>query len=70
MKENKILYAITVKDILNVSKENELPFTETDLPFIEEKIGDYLNSQWHDAIEFALNELQDKRKNNGIIKEA
>lgn len=52
MKE-KILYSISSEDVENVSGEIDIPFTKKDLHFIEEKLGDYLGSQWYDAIEFA-----------------
>ncbi len=62
MKIQKILYAITVEDVLTVSKENNLPFTEQDMAFIEDKIGDFFGSYWYDAVEYALQEL--KKENN------
>jgi len=58
MNNEKILYAITVEDVQNTSEELDIPFEETDLDFIEEKIGEYFGSQWSDAVEFALEELQ------------
>ena len=60
MDEEKILYAITVADVINVSEETEIDFTETDLDFIQDKIGDFMVSQWFDAVEFALKELKSK----------
>lgn len=62
MKKQKILYTITVDDVANVSEEGNIPFTGQDMPFIEDKIGDFLGNYWYDAIEYALQEL--KRKNN------
>jgi len=44
MKIQKILYAITVDDVRTVSKENNIPFTEQDMVFIQDKIGDFLGS--------------------------
>jgi hypothetical protein len=61
MNTEKILYAITVEDVLNVSEENKITFTEKDIPYIEDRIGDYFGSQFYDAIEFALYELKNKR---------
>jgi hypothetical protein len=58
MDENKILYAISVEDVMNVSVEADIPFDEEDLLFIEEKIGDYMGSKWSEAIEYALQELE------------
>jgi len=54
MKKQKSLYAITVGDVVNVSEQKNISFTENDLPFIEEKIGDYFGDKWQEAIEYAL----------------
>ncbi len=61
MDEEKILYAITVADVINVSEEAEIDFTENDIEFIQEKIGDFMGSTWYDAVEFALQELKTKK---------
>ena len=53
MKE-KILYSITTEDIITVSEENNIPFVEKDLPFLADKIGDFMGDQWHGAIEYAF----------------
>jgi hypothetical protein len=58
MDAEKILYAITVEDVINVSKEIEIDFTENDIEFIQDKIGDFMGSYWSDAVEFALQELK------------
>lgn len=58
MDEEKILYAITVEDLINVSEETEINFTENDIEFIQDKIGDFMGSTWYDAVEFALQELK------------
>ncbi|PIQ93885.1 MAG: hypothetical protein COY75_05345 [Nitrospirae bacterium CG_4_10_14_0_8_um_filter_41_23] len=58
MDENKILYAISVEDVMNVSEEVNIPFDEKDLLFIEDKIGDFMGSKWSEAIEYALQELK------------
>ena len=60
MDEEKILYAITVEDVINVSEESEISFTEDDIEFIQDKIGDFMGSYWSDAVEFALQELKTK----------
>ncbi len=60
MKKEKVLYAITVEDVINVSNEINTPFVEKDLHFIEDKIGDFFGSQWRDAVEYALKELSEK----------
>ena len=46
MKKQKTLYAITIEDVLNVSKE--------------EKIVDYMGDKWREAIEYALIETNKK----------
>ncbi len=61
MDENKILYAISVEDVMNVSEEVNIPFDEKDLPFIEDKIGDFMGSKWSEAIEYALQELKGEK---------
>lgn len=60
MKE-KILYSITTEDIMTVSEENNIPFTKQDLPFLADKIGDFMGDQWHGAIEYALEEIKRSR---------
>lgn len=57
MDKDQILYSITVEDVINVSKELGIVFTEDDLRIIEDKIEDYMGSTWHDAVENALKEL-------------
>ena len=57
MKKQKILYAITAEDVTRVAKEEHLPFSEKDLQFIEEKIGDFIGDKWYDAVLYALKEL-------------
>jgi hypothetical protein len=54
MKKEKSLYAITVEDVINVSEQKNISFAKKDLPFIEEKIGDYFGDKWQEAIEYAL----------------
>ena len=58
MKKEKVLYAVSVEDIINVSNEINIPFVEKDLYFIEDKIGDFFGSQWYESIIFALRELK------------
>ncbi|MGI9035176.1 MAG: hypothetical protein ACR2GD_03945 [Pyrinomonadaceae bacterium] len=60
MDTEQILYAITVEDVINVSKEIEIDFAENDIEFIQDKIGDFMGSYWSDAVEFALQELKTK----------
>ena len=58
MKKQKIFYALTAEDVLNVSEQENILFAEKDLPFIKDKIGDYFGDKWQDAIKYALNELE------------
>jgi len=67
MKE-KILYAITTEDLMTVSDANKVLFTEEDLHFIEDKIGDFLGSYWYGAVEYALEELKRKDSHYGANK--
>ena len=52
-----VIYAITTEDVQKVAKEENIPVTKKDIPFIEDKIGDYFRDKWQEAIEYALNEL-------------
>ena len=61
MDAEKILYTITVEDVMNVSEETEIGFTENDIEFIQDKIGDFMGSYWFDAVEFALEELKTRK---------
>ncbi len=58
MDTEKILYAITVEDVVNVSEESNISFDEKDLIFIQDKIGDFMGSYWSDSVEYALGELE------------
>lgn len=58
MNKRKIIYAITVQDVVNTSEEIGIDFTENDIEFIQDKIGDFMGSSWSDAVEFALQELK------------
>ena len=60
MNTRKILYAITIKDVKNISEDIGIDFTENDIEFIQDKIGDFMGSYWSDAVEFALQELKTK----------
>lgn len=62
MDEEQVLYAITVEDVINLSEELNILFEEKDLIFIEDKIGNFMESHWSDAVEYALQELKAKRK--------
>lgn len=52
MNTQQIIYSVNIEDVLTVSDELEIKFTETDLSFIEDKVGDYID--WRGAVEFAL----------------
>ncbi len=54
----KVIYAITTEDVRKVAEEERIPVTKDDMPFIEDKIGDYFRDRWQEAIIYALNELQ------------
>ena len=58
MKKHKTLYAITTEDVKRVAKEENLSFSENDLQFIEEKLGDFIGDKCYDAVLYALKELQ------------
>lgn len=60
MKKPKTLYTITTKDVINISSQENIPFAEKDVSFIEDKIGDYFGDKWQDAIKYALGELKKK----------
>ncbi len=62
MNKRKIIYAITVQDVVNTSEEVGIDFTEDDIDFIQDKIGDIMGSSWSDAVEFALQELKTKEQ--------
>lgn len=59
MEKEKILYSLTIEDLVNVAKEIGVDFAEDDLRIIEDKIADYIGSTWFNAIEYALNELKE-----------
>lgn len=61
MEKDRILYSITVEDVINVSKEVGIDFTEDDLRIIEDKIGDFMGSTWHEVVETALKELKQNK---------
>ena len=62
MKKPKILYTITDEDVVNVAEEINISFTEQDMAFIQDKIGDFIGSYWYDAVEYALQELKKENK--------
>lgn len=63
MDTEKVLYKITVEDVINVSEEIEIDFEKSDIDFIQERIGAFFDSKWYEAIEFALIELENSDKN-------
>lgn len=62
MKKQKTLYIITTDDVINISNQENIPFAEKDMSFIEDKIGDYFSDKWQDAIKYALNELNENKQ--------
>lgn len=62
MNKEKVIYSLSVEDILNVIKENNLKIklNERKVKFIEDKIGDIID--WRGAIEFAIFEYKNKSK--------
>lgn len=62
MKRNKVIYSLSVEDILNVIQENNMNITldEEKIKFIQDKVGDIID--WRGAIEFALFEYKNKNK--------
>lgn len=60
MKKQKILYAIKIEDVINISKQENIPFVEKDLPVIQDKVEDYFGDKWQDAIMYALETLKKK----------
>ena len=60
MNKQKIIYALTIEDVLNISEEEKISFNTKDLPLIEEKVGDYMGDSWREAIEYALIEVNKK----------
>ena len=62
MDKYKIIYQLSVKDILIVIEDNELKIkiNESDIHLLEDRIGNFID--WRGAIEFALMELENSRK--------
>ena len=55
MNTNKIIYSLSVEDILSVMEDNnelKIELNENAVNFIQDKIGDIID--WRGAIEFAL----------------
>ncbi len=62
MDKDKIIYQLSVEDILTVIEDNELKIkiNESDIHLLEDRIGNFID--WRGAIEFALIELENSRK--------
>ena len=62
MDKDKIIYQLSVKDILSVIEDNELKIkiNESDINLLEDKIGNFID--WRGAIEFALMELENSKE--------
>jgi len=63
---DQIIYSISIEDVLTVIEDNnlKLKIKKEDIPFIEDKIGDFMGDKWCNAIEYALLELKQSRKNS------
>lgn len=57
MDNEQVLYAITVEDLRNVSNEIAIYFSESDIEKIQYKIGDFMGDIWFEAIQNALQEI-------------
>jgi hypothetical protein len=62
MDKEKVIYAITITDIQEVSEDKAINFEAEDVAFLQDKIGDYMGSLWYEAVEFALTELATSKK--------
>ncbi len=62
MNKNKVIYSLSIEDILNVIEENNMKINlnENTIKFIQDKVGDIIN--WRGSIEFALLEYKNKNK--------
>lgn len=60
MNKEKVIYSLSVEDILEVIQENNIKITldEEKIKFIQDKVGDIID--WRGAIEFALFECKNK----------
>ncbi|HOE63014.1 MAG TPA: hypothetical protein PKW18_06865 [Candidatus Sumerlaeota bacterium] len=65
MNKERIIYSLSVEDIMNVMDENniKLKLNEKNIRLIEDIIGDTID--WRGAIEFALSELKNMGLSNG-----
>lgn len=62
MNKEKVIYSLSVEDVFTVIEDNNwnIKIKKEDISFIEEKVGDMID--WRGAIEPALWELKDSRK--------
>ena len=62
MNKEKVIYSLSVEDILTVIEDNnwDIKIKKEDIPFIKKKVGDIID--WRGAIEFALQEIKDSKK--------
>jgi hypothetical protein len=62
MNKDKVIYSLSVEDILTIIEENnlEIILDEKMVKFIEDKVGDIID--WRGAIEFALYECKNKKE--------
>ncbi len=68
MDEGKIIYSLSIEDILTVMEDDniKLKLSPKDIDFIEEKVGDIID--WRGAILSALYELKEEK--NVVDKKA
>ena len=61
MDREQEIYKLIVEDIFMVIEDNEMDIKieESDIPFIEEKVGEIID--WRSAIEIALLELKNRK---------
>lgn len=68
MDKEKVIYSLSVEDILTVMEDNDMKIklNEQDIKFIEDKIGDIID--WRGAIESALWDRKMKREKRPNVK--
>jgi hypothetical protein len=63
MNKNKVIYSLSVEDILTVMEDNailEINLNKDAVNFIQDRIGDIID--WRGAIEFALFEYRNRKE--------
>ena len=62
MKKDKVLYSISVLDVENIAEQSDIEVEASDLDFIRDKIGNFMSDSWLEAIDYALEELEEQRR--------